>query len=115
MKKLREKTQTIAVPYAWLKHCAEQNSCGTLNMHDRKKSYGKVIEWGGCLWVDIGSVSQGEKYLSTDLRLVVPATEYHGPVNNKNVSGFHYYTGGRLTCKGKQYVMTNEEVELVPK
>lgn len=113
MKKLREKCMTIRVPYVWLEHCAKQNCCDSLDMFEPSKSRGKVIEWGGCLWVCTGSVSQ-LKYLSCELRLIVPAEQYRGPANDPDVSGFHFYTGGRLTCKGKTYVMTNEEVELVP-
>lgn len=113
MKKLREKRMIIKVPYAWLEHCAEQNSCSSLDMYAASKSRGKVIEWAGCLWVCTGSMSQ-IKYLSCDLRLVVPAKQYRGPANDPNARGFHFYTGGRLTCKGQTYVITNEKVILVP-
>jgi hypothetical protein len=113
MKKLREITATMKVPYAWLEHCAKLNASGSLDMHDPKRSHATLIEWGGCLWIDTGSVWQG-RYLSTKLRLVVPLEQWQGPANDVKVNGFHYYTGGRLTCKGKVYVMTNEEVELVP-
>lgn len=105
----------LRVSQTFLDACAEQISCGTLNMHTPKKSRGKVIEWGGRTWIAISGRSQGlYHYQEVDLRECVLEEEYKGPPNNPEKSGNAFYTGGRFQFKGQTWVMTENEIRLVP-
>ena len=104
----------IKAPYAFMEECEKQYSAMTLDMHEPSKSKGKVIEWRGHHWVCVGAASQYLRLLGVELRMCVPEEEYQGKPNNPEVSGHHYYTGGRFTCKGRTWVMTDKEITLIP-
>ena len=104
----------VKVPYEFLESCAEINSCGTLDMYEPSKSRGKVIEWKKHHWVCTASSSRYLKYLDADLQLCVPEAEYHGPPNDPHGGPDLYYVGGRFTCRGQVWMMTDKEVRLIP-
>jgi len=108
----------INVPYEFLEDCARKNACASLDMDKPARSTGQVIAWKHHHWVCVGSTSQYLKYLEADLRQVVPEEEYHGPPNDPEVCGFHYYTGGRLrstgALKNQIWVMTDKEITIIP-
>jgi hypothetical protein len=104
----------IKVPYEFLEACAEQYCAHQLDMHEPSKSKGKVIAWKNHHWVCTGAASQYLKYLEAELQMCVPEAGYHGPPNDPEAGPGLYYVGGRFTCKGQVWVMTDKEIRLVP-
>lgn len=116
---MREKH--VKVRQEFLDSCAEQNCCGSLDMHDFAKSRGKVIAWRRRHWVCTGSASQ-QGYYEAHLLECVPASDYKGPPHryfeDRGDDGYGnpdlFYLGGQFVCRGQVWVMTDLEVTLHP-
>lgn len=105
--------EEIAVPRSFLESANDAYSGHLLNVHHPAKSSGKVIQWRQKSWTCTG-VLHSNGVAEVDLREVVPEDQYTGPPNDPKARGPDYYTGGRFTCKGKTWVLTNHRVTLVP-
>ena len=66
------KTTEILVPYSLMERALEHYSAAHFNMHDFKRSSGKVFTWNGKTWTCTGGIGQGQKHLQASIREVVP-------------------------------------------
>lgn len=107
-------SQKIQMPHSFLEQIAEKISCGTLDMTNPAKSSGQVIEFIGRTWIPVGGASQGQHWLDVDLRECVLEKDYQGSPNDPKKRGDAFYTGGRFQFKGKTYVMTSNEITIIP-
>ena len=108
------KTTEILVPYSLLERALEHYSAAHFNMHDFKRSSGKVFTWNGKTWTCTGGVGQGQKHLQASVREVVPKDRYAGPPHDNQKRGLDFYLGGEFKCKDQVWVMTGNEVTLKP-
>jgi hypothetical protein len=107
-------TTEILVPYALLEHALEHYSAAHFNMHDFKRSHGKVFSWNGKTWTCTAGIGQGQKHLQASIREVVTKDRYAGPPHDDHKRGPDFYLGGEFKCKDRVWVMTSNEVILKP-
>ncbi|MCG2787641.1 MAG: hypothetical protein L6461_21350 [Anaerolineae bacterium] len=108
------KTTEILVPYSLLERALEHYSAAHLNMHDFKRSSGKIFTWNAKTWTCTGGIGQGQKHLQASIREVVPQGRYTGPPHDSQKRGPDFYLGGEFKCKEQVWVMTGNEVTLKP-
>jgi len=108
------KTTETLVPYSLLERAQKYYSAAHFNMHDFKRSNGKVFTWNGKTWTCTGTVGQGQKYLEVSIREVVTKDRYAGPPHDNQKRGPDFYLGGEFKCKDQVWVMTDNEITLKP-
>ncbi|MGC9384194.1 MAG: hypothetical protein ACP5D6_06315 [Kosmotogaceae bacterium] len=109
------KVTEMGVDSLTLEKAKNHYSGGMINVENPKESRAKVFLFGNKFFTCTGVIYYGQGLEEVEIREVVGKEHYDGPERDPWVRGTDYYLGGEVNYNGQRYVMTENEIRLIPK